>query len=59
MPTPINDDQIVAALRYAAMLQRNHSAITYEHGVEIVNLVAKWGDRLADALSAYEQSGGK
>ena len=47
---PVNDEQIIATLRTVAMMERNHKGITYEHGVEIINMVAKWGDRLADAM---------
>lgn len=48
--TPINDEQIVAMLRHTAHLERSHQSITFEYGNEIINMVARWGDRLADAL---------
>lgn len=41
---------IVRQLRYAAEMQRSHRAITWEHGTDLVNIVAIHGDRLADAL---------
>lgn len=51
----MTQDQIIATLRYAAMLERTHQSITYEYGVVLVNLVADFGDRLADALERADE----
>lgn len=53
MPSPMktaSTEQIIATLRHAAMCERNHKGITYDHGTTLVDLVAYHGDRLADAL---------
>lgn len=46
----MTDDQIMAMLRQAALFEREHTSITYEHGVHLVDLVGAHGDKLADAM---------
>lgn len=46
----IERHKIVPMLRQAAEFQREHRGIVYEHGVRLVDLVAQWGDVLADAF---------
>lgn len=41
---------IIKQLRYAAALNRSNRSITWEHGTDLVNIVAIHGDALADAL---------
>lgn len=45
-------EQIIATLRYASMMERNHKGITYEDGVKMVDLVAHHGDKIANAWEA-------
>lgn len=54
----MTDDQIVAHLQRAALFQREHRAITWEHGADLVNIAAIHGDRIADAMLAARSSGG-
>ena len=54
----LTDDQIAARLRTAARFQREHKAITWEHGTDLVNIVAEHGDKLAEALEAVTELGG-
>ena len=42
--------QIIAAIRVAAMLEKNNKAITYDAGVELVNVIAIHGDKIADLM---------
>lgn len=51
----MSNDEIAARLRMAAELNRTHQAITYEHGISLVNIVAIHGDRLAAALASSGQ----
>lgn len=44
--------EIAVHLRRAAAFQRENRAITWEHGYDIVSIVATHGDRLAEALDA-------
>ena len=48
----MTDDQIVAFLRTVARYERDHIVITFDHGTDIINVIALYGDRLADALDA-------
>lgn len=41
---------IAKKLRTAAEFERTHKAITWEHGTDLVNIVAVHGDKIADAL---------
>lgn len=47
---PIED--VIRMIRTAATMQWEHRAITYEHGVSLVTLIATRGDEIADALEA-------
>jgi hypothetical protein len=49
----LTDDEIASSLRTAARFQREHKAITWERGTDLVNIVAEHGDKLADALEEY------
>ena len=44
-------EQIRAAFRRAAEMQREHKAITWEHGTDLVNIIALHGNRIADRLT--------
>ena len=50
----MDDADIADRLRRAADMERGHIGITYEHGVDLVNIVAVHGYRLADGLLAVE-----
>lgn len=43
---------IAAALRRAFKLEDTNKAITFEHGWDLINIVAIHGEALADALDA-------
>ena len=43
----MTDPQIVAFLKRAALFQRDHKEITWDHGTDLVNIVAIHGDRIA------------
>lgn len=51
----MTDDQIIASLCQAAVFEREHTGITYEHGLDLVNIVAVHGDKLAAALAAVSE----
>ena len=42
---------IIIQLRRAVLYERSHKAITWEHGVDIVNIIAVHGDKIANTLS--------
>lgn len=54
----MTDDQIIAHLQRAALFQREHKAITWEHGADLVTIVAVHGDRIAKAMTAQENPPG-
>ena len=41
---------VATAFRNAARFERKHFAITFEHGTDLVNMVALHGDATADAI---------
>ena len=43
---------IAQAFRRAAEYQQAHKAITWEHGTDLVNIVARHGEIIADALES-------
>lgn len=45
-------DDIRSAFRRAAEFQRNHKAISWEHGTDLVNIIAYHGDGIADRLTS-------
>lgn len=45
--------EISKIFRETARKERGHEAVTYEDGLDLVNIVAIHGDRLADAISLY------
>jgi hypothetical protein len=45
--------QISRIFRETARKQRGHEAVTYEDGLDLVNIVAVHGDRLADAIGLF------
>ena len=47
---------IVRELRRAARYEREHIGITFEHGWDIINLVAIHGEALAGALENWEHA---
>lgn len=52
----MGDAQIASILRVAASCEREHTAITFEHGTLLVNICAYHGDKIADRLSHHPQS---
>lgn len=44
-------EQIRAAFRKAADMQRENKAITWEHGIDLVNIIALHGNKIADRLT--------
>ena len=51
----MTDDQIISHLERAALFQREHKAVTYDHGLDLVNIVAIHGDKLARALFVWDE----
>ena len=45
--------QIVQVIRLAAEYDRTNKAITWEHGTDIVNIIAMRGDEIADVLEEH------
>lgn len=44
-------EEIRKRFRTAADFQRDHKAITWEHGTDLVNIIAVHGNRIADRLT--------
>lgn len=44
-------DEIRDRIRTAAKYQAEHKAITWEHGTDLVNIIAVHGERIADRLT--------
>lgn len=53
----LSNEEIAARCERAALYQREHKAITWEHGTDLVNIVAIHGDTLAAALRAAALEG--
>lgn len=51
----MTDDQIIAHLKRAALFQRENKAITWEHGADLVTIVAVHGDKLARAFEMWDE----
>lgn len=51
----MTDEQIIERLRRAARFQRENKSITWEHGTDLVNIVAFHGDNLARALEVWDE----
>lgn len=51
----MTDDQIIAHLERAALFQREHKAITFDHGRDIITIVAVHGDKLARAFKVWDE----
>lgn len=49
--TKLSMDDIRAMMRRAAEFQREHKGITWEHGTDLINMLAVHGDRIADRLT--------
>ena len=47
---------IAQAFRRAAEYQQAHKAITWEHGTDLVNIVARHGEIIADALESADEN---
>ena len=52
----LNTADIIKMFRTAAQFQREHKAITWEHGTDLVNIIAIRGDFLAEAMEATAQA---
>lgn len=46
--------ELAIEFRRVASLHREHRAVTWEHGVKLVNLLGEHGDVIANALADYD-----